>query len=192
MLPMFDGSQLPTIPTPRLRLRWLTAEDVPALYEIFSDSEAMKYWSSPPLPDIAAAAALLSDIHGQFAAGTLYQWGIASRSDDRVIGTCTLAAVSVQHRRAELGFAVARARWGNGYAGEAAEALVRYAFDTLALHRLEADADPRNAASVRCLERLGFQREGYARERYHLNGEIQDAICYGLLRSDRPGDRSHD
>jgi ribosomal-protein-alanine N-acetyltransferase len=42
--------------------------------------------------------------------------------------------------------------------------------------------DPRNAASVRTLERLGFQREGYLRERWQVNGEIQDAFFYGLLR----------
>lgn len=107
--------------------------------------------------------------------------------DDRVIGTCTLAAIDVQHKRAELGFAVARAQWGRGYASEAAEALVTFAFRTLAMHRIEADVDPRNFASIRCLERLGFQREGYARERYHLNGEVQDAVLYGLLSSEFAG-----
>jgi RimJ/RimL family protein N-acetyltransferase len=50
------------------------------------------------------------------------------------------------------------------------------------LRRLEADVDPRNAGSIRTLERLGFQREGFLRERWHVNGEIQDAIFYGLLR----------
>ncbi|MGZ5443472.1 MAG: GNAT family N-acetyltransferase [Thermoanaerobaculia bacterium] len=61
---------------------------------------------------------------------------------------------------------------------------MRFAFQTLGLHRLEADVDPRNTASIRCLERLGFRREGYARERYHLGGEVQDAVLYGLLRKD--------
>ena len=48
----------------------------------------------------------------------------------------------------------------------------------------EADVDPRNAASIRTLERLGFQREGYLRERWQVNGEIQDALFYALLRPD--------
>ena len=59
-----------------------------------------------------------------------------------------------------------------------------YAFEVLDLHRIEADVDPRNAASIRTLERLGFQREGYLRERWQVNGEIQDALFYGLLRPD--------
>ena len=136
------------------------------------------------MTDVGAASALLDDIHSCFASGTLYEWGAARREDDRVIGTCTLSSISLPHKRAELGFAVARAHWGRGFASEATEALVRFAFDVLGLHRLEADVDPRNGASIRCLERLGFRREGYARERYHLGGEVQDAVLYGLLRNE--------
>ena len=134
--------------------------------------------------DIGAAAALLDEIHAYFASGTLYEWGVARREDDRVIGTCTLASISLPHKRAELGFAVARTHWGQGIASEATEAIVRFAFEEMGLHRLEADVDPRNDASIRCLERLGFRREGYARERYHLGGEVQDAVLYGLLRNE--------
>jgi RimJ/RimL family protein N-acetyltransferase len=65
---------------------------------------------------------------------------------------------------------------------EALPALVGFAFGELGLYRLEADVDPRNRASVRALERLGFRQEGYLRARYHLHGELQDAILYGLLR----------
>lgn len=184
---MIAATRLPTIAAARVRLRWLTSADVPEMYEIFSDPEVMKFWSSPPLQGIESAARLVSEIHEYFSAGTLYQWGIARVEDDRVIGTCTLAAIDVRHKRAELGFAVKRAQWGRGYASEAAEALVAFAFRTLGMHRIEADADPRNVASIRCLERLGFRREGYARERYHLNGEVQDAVLYGLLRSEFAG-----
>jgi len=182
---MITADRLPTIEATRVRLRWLTEADVPALYEIFSNAEVMRYWSSTPLTDMAAAASLLAEIHGAFAAGTLYQWGIALESDDSIIGTCTLAALSATHQRAELGYAIARRMWGRGYAAEATEAVVRFAFDTLELHRLEADVDPRNDVSRRCLARLGFREEGYLRERYHLYGEIQDAVLYGLLRSER-------
>jgi [ribosomal protein S5]-alanine N-acetyltransferase len=176
------GDRLPTIETPRLRLRWLEDRDVPALYRIFGDAETVRYWSSPPLPDQAAAAKLLAEIRSLFAAGTLYQWGVASHPGDEVLGTCTLASISISHRRAELGFAVNRDHWGRGYASEAIAAVVQYAFASLGLHRLEADVDPRNHASIRCLEKIGFRKEGYARERYHLGGEIQDAALYGLLR----------
>ena len=185
MLPGAD--RLPTLTTERLRLRWLTPADVPALFEIFGDAEVCTYWSRPPLPDVAAAEALLWEIEECFAARSLFQWGIAERETDAVLGTCTLASLSTEHRRAEVGFALARRAWGRGYLAEALPALLAFAFDALALHRIEADVDPRNARSIRVLEREGFQREGYLRERYHLMGEVQDAIAYSLLRREWAG-----
>ena len=65
---------------------------------------------------------------------------------------------------------------------QALQALLRYAFQTLDLNRLEADIDPRNVASSRTLERLGFQKEGHLRERWIVNDEISDTWLYGLLR----------
>ncbi|HEX2165116.1 MAG TPA: GNAT family protein, partial [Thermoanaerobaculia bacterium] len=56
-----------------------------------------------------------------------------------------------------------------------------FAFGPLALHRLEADVDPRNERSLKALERLGFRREGLLRERYFVAGEIQDSVMLGLL-----------
>lgn len=180
MLPDLD--RLPTIGTARLELRWLTPADVPALFAVFGDPAVCRYWSRPALPDVAAAAALQREIAACFAERSLFQWGIAERATDVVVGTCTLAALSAEHRRAEVGFALARAAWGQGYVREALPALLGFAFDTLGLHRVEADVDPRNARSARVLERAGFRREGLLRERYHLAGEVQDAVFYGLLR----------
>ena len=179
---MTDSDRLPTIPTPRLLLRWLTERDVDALFAVFSDPEVMRYWSSPPLPSTEAARRLLEEIHEYFRQQTLFQWGIARREDDRVIGTCTLFHLDKDNRRAEVGFALGREHWRQGYAREALTALFDFAFGEWNLHRLEADVDPRNAASLRALERLGFQREGYLRERWHVGGETQDAVFLGLLR----------
>ena len=182
-LEMLPGAEhLPTIPTARLTLRALTPDDVPALFAIFGDPEVCRYWSHPALPHLAAAAELQAHIARCFAERSLFQWGIAERDTGRVVGTCTLAALSPEHRRAEVGFALARAVWGHGYIAEVMPALLRFAFQTLDLHRLEADVEPRNDRSIRVLERAGFEREGYLRERYLLDGEWQDAVLYGLLR----------
>lgn len=182
---MLDGATaLPTIETERLVLRWLRDEDVPRLFEIFSNPQVMRYWSSPPLQDVSGAEALLREIRQLFESRTLFQWGVALKEDDRVIGTCTLSSLSESNRRAEIGYALGRAWWGKGYMKEALPALLRFAFSTLDLHRIEADVDPRNTASLRSVESLGFRREGYLRERYFVNGEVQDAVIYGLLRTE--------
>ena len=177
-----DAAALPTLHTPRLALRPLGTADVPALFAIFGDPVVCRYWSRRALADEAGAAALLAEVAEHFARRTLFQWGVARRDDDLVVGTCTLAALSAEHRRAEVGYALARAHQGRGYAVEALPVLLDLAFDALGLHRVEADVDPRNAPSIRVLERLGFRREGHQRERYHMHGEVQDALLYGLLR----------
>jgi len=181
----FDvGDRLPTLDGARLRLRWLEERDVDALCRIFSDAQVTRYWSSPPLKDRAAAEELLAEIGDYFAARTLYQWGVARIEDDEVIGTCTLASLSVEHRRAEIGCALARDSWRQGIMTEAMPLLLDFAFEKLQLHRLDGEADPRNAASLALLERLGFSREGYQRQRFRMYDEWQDAVIFGLLREE--------
>ena len=119
---------------------------------------------------------------------TLFQWGIADAAD-RVVGTTTLLHVSDKHARAEIGFALGREHWRKGYASDAVVTLIRFCFEELRLHRIEADADPRNDRSLRLLEKLGFRREGLLRQRYRINGEMQDAVFLALLESEWPGRR---
>lgn len=158
--------------------------DVGAFYGVYSNPEVMRYWSTPPLPNIDAASKLISEIHECFKRRELLKWGIALGSDDSLIGSVTLFHPDFTHRRVEIGYALGRAHWGQGYMQETLKAVLTYAFEELNFHRIEADVDPRNAASIRTLERLGFQREGYLRERWQVNGEIQDALFFGLLRPD--------
>ena len=174
-------SIVPTVETKRLRLRWIDENDLEQLFGIFSNEEVMRYWSSPPLKDRLAAQALLQEIHEGVQQRSFLKWGLALRADDELIGTATLFHLEMNHKRAELGYVLGREHWGNGYIHEALPSLLDYAFYELHLHRLEADVDPRNARSIKTLERLGFRREGYLRERWHVNGEIQDALFYGLL-----------
>jgi RimJ/RimL family protein N-acetyltransferase len=172
---------LSPLETPRLRLRALLDGDVPALFTIFGDPETMRYWSRPAMTAVAEAEGMLREIQRHAEAGSLFQWGIARREDDVVIGTCTLFRIDREHRRCELGFILRRDHWGAGFANEALRALVDHAFGAMGLHRLEADIDPRNAGSIRSVERLGFKREGLLKERYFVAGEIQDSLIYGLL-----------
>jgi RimJ/RimL family protein N-acetyltransferase len=163
-------------------MRWASEDDVDALYEVFSDPRVMRYWSSGPLPNREAAAAMQRDIAEGNRQDTMWKWGLALRETNKLIGTVTLFHLNLSNGRAEIGYAMGSAYWGNGYMNEALTALIIHAFDVLNLRRLEADVDPRNTPSVRTLERLGFQREGFLRERWHVGGELQDALFYGLLR----------
>ena len=176
--------RLPTIDASRVSLRWISAKDTDAFFAIYSNPEVMRYWSTPPLADREAAVNLIKKIHEDWKRRMILKWGIALGTDDQLIGSITLFNLDFTHRRAEIGYALGREYWGQGYMNEALMALLKYDFEDLNLHRIEADVDPRNTASIKTVERLGFQREGYLRERWQINGEIQDAYFYGLLRQE--------
>jgi len=185
---MIDGNELPTLAAPRVALRWLKESDAGALFGIFSNPTVMRYWSTLPMSDIAQARKLIADIHEGFRTRRLFQWGVVRLEDARVIGTCTLFAINESQGRAELGYALGHEYWGRGYMKEALTALVDFAFGKLGMRRLEADIDPRNAGSLHAVERLGFRREGVLRERWNVNGELQDSVVLGLLSHEwRPG-----
>ena len=82
-------------------LRWLTAEDVDALHEIFSDPEVARYLAIPRQRSREETERFLAGIHEGFRTSSLYQWAI--EHDGRVIGTCTLGGIDWENRRAEIG-----------------------------------------------------------------------------------------
>ena len=179
----FDwGARLPTLRTPRLTVRSLTAADVNAVFAVFSDPVVVRYWDGPLMRTNEDAIQYLGQIHNGFRRREFFQWGIADSSSGTVVGTCTLAQFSDIHQRCEIGFALQQAHWGKGLGSEAVAAVIDFAFETLEMHRIEADVDPRNDRSLRLLERFAFEREGFLRERYYLHGERQDAVLMGLLR----------
>lgn len=174
-------AELPVLESARLRLRSLCRDDVEALYVLFADPEITRFWSAAAMTSVADAEALLAEIAAEQARGELLEWALERREEPGLIGTCSLGNVDLANRRAEIGFALTRSAWGQGYMAEILPVLVQYAFEDLGLHRLEADIDPRNAASIRLIEGLGFQLEGRLRQRWQVTGEVQDSLFYGLL-----------
>lgn len=173
------------LPTHRLLIRRLTVDDTQAIFDILSNREVTRYWSTSPLTAFVQAEQKMAEILDHYRKGDLFNFGIVRKLDGQFIGTCTLHHIYEQNRRAEIGYALGRPFWGYGYMHEALLALVDHAFGALQLHRLEADIDPRNLASARSLERLGFKREGLLRERWIVDGEVSDSALYGLLASER-------
>lgn len=176
------GAALPTLQTPRLSLRHPRPADTSDLFAIFSDPVAMRYWSTLPMREPSEAEQYLRGIDEGFADRSLLQWAIALPDSDRLIGTVTLHNLSPSNKRAEIGYMLSPKQQGQGYATEAVFAVLVFAFERMNLHRIEADLHPDNAASVRLVERLGFAREGYLRERWFVGGVFSDSLVYGLLR----------
>ncbi len=184
MHPDFD---FPPLQTARLLIRPLTEADTPAFFALFADPVAARYLSAPPMTDIAQAAEKLARIMAHYITGDVLQLAVARREDGCLLGTVTLHQIHRQNRRAELGYMLGSAWWGQGYMHEALVAFVSHAFDAMQFHRLEADIDPRNENSAKSLARLGFTREGLLRERWIVAGEVSDSAVYGLLAREWQG-----
>ena len=170
--------------TPRLHLRPLVADDAEALLRLFGDAGVARYLSRPAWTSIEQAqASIARDLDG-LPKGEFLRLGVLLQGQGRVIATVSLFDFVPQCRRAEMGYALAADCQRQGFMHEALSALVDFAFTTLDLNRIEADIDPRNTASARSLERLGFEREGLLRERWIVAGEVSDTAFYGLIRRD--------
>lgn len=177
-------ASLETLKTDRLHVRKLKPSDVEAIFGIFSDPEVTKYWDIEQMTDQSQAEDFIRETQRGFQDHTLLEWGIIETQSERLIGTCAYADWDQAHERAEIGFALHKNFWGRGLMKEFLAVFIPFGFSKMGLHRIEADVDPRNQASIKLLEYFGFKKEGYLRERYLVNGEREDTIYYGLLRSD--------
>jgi RimJ/RimL family protein N-acetyltransferase len=170
-----------TLQTTRLSLRPLAPADAEAVFAMRSDPVVQPYGSHPPWTDRRMAVDYIERDVQSMAAGTHAQFAIVRREDATVVGTCTLFELDAINRRAQVGYVLLVPQWGQGYANEAVTALLDWGFGPLGLNRVEADIDPRNAPSLRAMQRLGFTREGHLRERWIVGGETCDSLMYGLL-----------
>ena len=172
------------IRTPRLLLRALCAHDTAGMYAVYSDPETMKYWSDSPVPGLGEAESMIHADLALASKGAAIFWAVVLADTNEVIGKFTLMNHSVQNRRAEVGFILNRQFWGQGLMTEALTGVIEFAFNELGLHRLEADTDINNAGSLAVMEKLGFQREGLFRDRWHVHDQWQDSMMLGLLQPD--------
>jgi len=180
-------SSIPPVPTltgGRVRLRPLCKTDALDLFAVHSDARVMRYWSHPAWTELEQAIARIEELERSRASAEFYTWAATIGGSDRLIGTVSLFALNRTQQRAEVGYALGSCMWGRGYATEMLRTAIGFAFGSVGLSRLEADIDPRNAASCRLVERVGFVREGLLRDRWRVAGEVTDSAIYGLLRSE--------
>ncbi|WP_127571772.1 GNAT family N-acetyltransferase [Georgenia faecalis] len=176
-----------TLPTPelhtsRLHLRPFTGADADHLARLHTDAEVMRYWDSPRWTDHARAERFLAVCQRLAEEGSGARVAIDRASDGAFVGWCSVTGWNPEFRSASLGYCLDSSRWGHGYATEAARALLQWAFAALDLNRVQAEADTRNRASARVLEKLGFVHEGTLREDCIVDGDVSDSWVYGLLR----------
>lgn len=165
----------------RLRLRPFAPGDAPAFSAYRSDPDVARYqsWEIPYAP--AEARAFIAGIgEADVHEPGWFQWAIERLDKPGLIGDVGVNLLD-DRRQAMLGYTLASGFQHRGYAAEAVGRIVDHLFAERGLERVSAECDTRNEASVRLLERLGFQREGHLRSSTWSRGEWTDDYLYGLL-----------
>lgn len=170
------------IETERLLLREYASADEPDVQEYVSDPLVPQYDSWGP----NTAAQTHEHLSRRLAEQRKWPRGDVTlvaelRQKAKVIGSVRLWTVDEANRTVEIGYTFNRRFWNNGYATEAASALLKCAFGAMKMHRVIATCDTRNIGSWRVMEKIGMRREGhYLRDRFQ-KGEWRDTYLYAIL-----------
>ena len=168
--------------TPRLRARSFSAADVEAFVAYRADPDVARYQSwSDYTPERGEAFVESLQGAGPGVPGEWFQFALEARSDGTLVGDLALKVDPEEPREAEVGFTLAPAQQGKGYASEALEALLGYAFETFGLHRVVAVTDALNAPAAALLERVGMRREGHFVENIFFKGAWGSEFRFALL-----------
>ena len=168
--------------TERLLLRDFEPDDWPALHDVESRVEVARYQSfEPRTPEESRAYVAAARDEAIQDTRDTYDLAVVLIAEDQLIGRCGLGLTNSDLAEGMLWYTIHPSYWGRGYATEAARRLLDFGFRELRLHRIWADCDPANAASIRVLEKLGMRREGHLIENVWIKGAWMDSLIFAIL-----------
>jgi UDP-4-amino-4,6-dideoxy-N-acetyl-beta-L-altrosamine N-acetyltransferase len=163
-------------------LRPVETEDAPALVAWFNDPEVTRTLRHYLPMSLAKEKAFLEQLT---KSETDLALAIVVRETDQFIGVTGLHHLNVRHRHVQFGISIGvKALWGKGYGTEATQLLLRHAFQTLNLNRVQLEVYEFNKAAIRCYEKTGFQIEGRLRQTFFAEGRYWDTLMMGILRDE--------
>jgi RimJ/RimL family protein N-acetyltransferase len=172
----------------RLVLRRFRPEDLDAFVAYRSDPKIARYQSwEVPYP-ASQARQFLQELQATHpdTPGEWFQFAVALRRTDRLIGDCAAHVAAEDPRQAEIGFTLASQHQGYGYATEAVRRLLHYLLIERGKHRVSATCDDRNTRSAALLERVGMRSEGHLLESTWSKGEWTSDLLFAVLRREWP------
>lgn len=174
-------SPYPILSTERLLLRELSEDDANEIFFLRSDERVLQYLDRAPAQSVEEAIDFIKKIKDYQHNNESILWGISFKEDKKLIGTICFWNITKEHYRSEIGYVLHPDHQGKGIMSEALAAVLEYGFITMKLHSVEANIHPKNAPSIKVLERNKFIREGYFKENYFSNGKFSDSAIYSLL-----------
>jgi RimJ/RimL family protein N-acetyltransferase len=176
-------SLIPTLTTERLRLRPFGPDDAATVQRLASDAAVATMTLNIPHPYPNELAETWINGHGEATARGICIWAVTRASDAILMGSITLTA-NARHQRAETGYWLGLSFWNQGYMTEAVRRVTGFGFEQLGLNRVQATVFPRNPASARVLEKVGFRYEGVLRGYVRRGEDFEDVAMYAVLRED--------
>jgi len=168
--------------TDRLLLREFEGEDWRAVHAYRSNPEVKRYELFGPNTEAETRELIARALAArQEEPRTRFHLAVVQRADGLLIGEVVLIVRSAEHREAEIGFMLHPDCWGQGYATEAAHALLLFGFRQLGLHRIAAECLADNEASAQVLTKIGMRLEGRRREIRWLRDRWCDSLLYAVL-----------
>ena len=171
----------PTLSTERLDLRKLSLDDAAAMFSMRSDEKMMAYIPRPRAKTVNDATALIQSMLDGFEKRESLIWAIAFKNDPKLIGSIGFWRMKKEDFRAEVGYLIHSDFWQKGITYEALQAVLKYGFDVMNCHSIEAIIDPENVASERLLQKSGFVKEAHFRENCFWDGRFLDSVVYSKL-----------
>jgi ribosomal-protein-alanine N-acetyltransferase len=174
----------PTLQTSRLVLREITPDDSEDIFEVFSCADVVRYYDCDAYENLQKATDQIHSWAANCSKDISIRWGVTKSGSSKIIGTCGFNFWNKQYSSSPLGYDLLPEYWNNGIITEALKEVLLFGFKEMKLNRIQAITFPDNLASVRVLQKLGFQREGILREWGYFKGRFQDVYCYSLLRKE--------
>jgi len=171
----------PKLETERLVLRRLTTDDAAAVFRLRSNPETMKYVPRPLAVTVDDALGHIALIDEKINSNTGINWAITLKGNPEFIGIIGNFRIEPENYRAEIGYMLLPEFNGQGIISEAIARVVRYGFEEMRLHSIEAIIDPDNLASARVLEKNNFVKEAHLRENELYNGKFLDTVIYSII-----------
>jgi N-acetyltransferase len=174
---------LPVLNGRHVTLRELRASDAPSLLAMLTTEEVARFISPPP-NTIGGFERFIAWTHRERAAGTYACFAVIVEGFDTAVGIFQVRALEPRFGTGEWGFAIGSPFWGTGVFQEGAALVLRFAFETIGAHRLEARACMANGRGNGALQKLGAVHEGTLRKSFLRNGEYLDQALYAIVKDD--------
>ncbi|MGV0101889.1 GNAT family N-acetyltransferase [Nostoc sp. DSM 114160] len=168
--------------TPRLLMRDFVETDWQAVFAYQSDPLYLRYsyWTQRTQKDVCEFIQIFIDRQKE-QPRTKFQLTVVLKEENRLIGNCGIRVNDPEMREANIGYELNTQYWGQGYATEAAQAILKFGFEELRMHRIWSWCISENVASVKVLEKIGMRREGHLREKELIKGRWYDNFLYAIL-----------